>query len=142
MPILISADHRVSVEHPIKFNPLLYKAKSLIYITLPTSTTCPAPQLRSHFIDTYLKSHSWLRSTDSYWSAQRMTIITPFDTWLKFLHIVIFKCGRFQYPASIKGTEKYSIARINSKHWRIFARKGAMQCISHRFDTISCYTIP
>src|SRR6266568_3608568 len=83
MPVLISADHRVSVEHPIEFNPLLYKAKSLIYITLPTSTTCPAPQLRSHFIDTYLKSQSW----------------------------------------------------------RIFARKGAMQCISRRFDTVSSHTI-
>src|SRR5438105_3216147 len=93
-------------------------------------------------IDTYLKSHSWLRSTDSYWSAQSMTVIPSLDAWLKFLHTSIFKCGRFQYPASIKGTEKYSIARINSQYWRIFTRKCAMQCISCRFDTVSSHPIP
>ena len=70
---------------------MLDKAQSLVYIILPPSTAYPAPHLWSHLIDTDLQRHSWLRSTNGYWSTERMTIITVFDAWLKVLHIAICK---------------------------------------------------
>src|SRR5690242_11451436 len=110
MPKLIPAGHGVSIERPIKLNPLLYKAKSLIHIILPTPTTCPTPRLRSYLIDTNFKSHARLCSTNGYWPTQRVTIITALDARLKFLDIAISKCRRFQCPARIEGTKMHSIA--------------------------------
>src|SRR5258708_2972950 len=141
MPELISAAHRVGVERQNDSTPLLWQAESLIDLVLPPSTACPAPPLRSHLIDTYLKRHAWLRSTNGDGSAQRMPIITPFEAWLKLLHMSICIGGRFQYPAGIEGAEKDGIARIDGQDGGIVAGKGATQGIWRRFDTVSSHPL-
>src|SRR5690348_8462202 len=141
MPVLICADHRASVERPNEFNPLLDQAKSPIDLIVPASTTCPAPRGGSHLIDTDLKSHSWLRSTNGDWSAEGMTIIAAFDAWLKVLYLAMYIGGRFKDPASTEGAEQDRLARINGQDWRIVARKGPMQRLWRRFDTVSSHTL-
>src|SRR5258708_19813512 len=103
MPEVISGGQRVRVGGQNEFNPLPYQAQSLIDLVLPPPPACPAPPLRSHLIDTYLKRHAWLRSTNGDGSAQRMPIITHFEAGIKLLHIAICIGRRFQTPDGIVG---------------------------------------